>query len=140
MKLSRAYIPAIGWTLLIASSSLLPASTFKKFTFNSFFEIDKLIHFILYFVFVLLWSLIAEKAMSSLQKFWLAVVSIAFGVAIELLQSAMALGRSYEINDIMANSVGCFIGILMIPFVRRKMLYLKKHLPFFNNLYYRVKI
>lgn len=139
MKLSRAYIPAIGWTLLIASSSLLPSSTFKKFTFNSFFEIDKLIHFILYLVFVLLWSLIAEKAMSSLQKFWLAVVSIAFGVAIELLQSTMAMGRSYEINDIMANSVGCFIGILIIPFVRRKTLYLKKHLPFFKNLYYRVK-
>jgi len=134
VKITRAHIPAILWTLFIASSCLLPASSFKEFSFD-LFELDKLVHLILYFVFVLLWAISSKTDFSKKQTLILAAVSIAFGIVIEILQSTMGLGRAYDIDDIIANTIGCILGIVCIPFIRRKMPLLKNHLPFLRNLY-----
>lgn len=130
MKVNRAILPAVLWTLFIASSCLLPASAFKKFTFDSLSQLDKLIHLILYVVFVMLWALSLKRVLTIKEKLVLLLVSVAYGVLIEVLQSAMALGRSYDIDDIIANTVGCFLGILLMSFIARKMPLLKNRLPF----------
>ena len=100
MKVNRAILPAVLWTLFIASSCLLPASAFKKFTFDSLSQLDKLIHLILYVVFVMLWALSLKRVLTIKEKLVLLLVSVAYGVLIEVLQSAMALGRAYDIDDI----------------------------------------
>ncbi|MBT6236616.1 MAG: VanZ family protein [Bacteroidetes bacterium] len=130
MKVNRAILPAVLWTLFIASSCLLPASAFKKFTFDSLSQLDKLIHLILYVVFVMLWALSLKRVLTIKEKLVLLLVSVAYGVLIEVLQSAMALGRAYDIDDIIANTVGCFLGILLMSFIARKMPLLKNRLPF----------
>jgi VanZ family protein len=130
VKVNRAILPAVLWTLFIASSCLLPASAFKKFTFDSLSQLDKLIHLILYVVFVMLWALSLKRVLTIKEKLVLLLVSVAYGVLIEVLQSAMALGRSYDIDDIIANTVGCFLGILLMSFIARKMPLLKNRLPF----------
>lgn len=135
MTTIRAHVPAILWTLFIASSCLLPASAFRQFTFDSLFEIDKVVHLVLYFVFVVLWAISFPEQFSKRQKIILGAVSIGYGVLIEVLQSVMALGRAYDIDDIIANTVGCILGLLSISFVRRKMPLLKNRLPFLRNLY-----
>ena len=63
------------------------------------------------------------------------VVGIAFGVLIEVLQWAMAMGRSYELDDIIANTIGSFLGLYLLPLVRRMIPLLKKYLPFLNKVY-----
>lgn len=135
MTTIRAHVPAILWTLFIASSCLLPASAFRQFTFDSLFEIDKVVHLVLYFVFVVLWAISFPEQFSKRQKIILGAVSIGYGVLIEVLQSVMALGRAYDIDDIIANTIGCILGLLSISFVRRKMPLLKNRLPFLRNLY-----
>ncbi|MDB4174390.1 VanZ family protein [Bacteroidia bacterium] len=130
MKVNRAILPAVLWTLFIASSCLLPASAFKKFTFDSLSQLDKLIHLILYVVFVMLWALSLKRVLTIKEKLVLLLVSVAYGVLIEVLQSAMALGRAYDIDDIIANTAGCFLGILLMSFIARKMPLLKNRLPF----------
>lgn len=135
MKITKPQVPAILWTLFIASSCLLPASAFKRYTFDSLFEIDKVVHLVLYFVFVILWAISFLAPFTQRQKIILAAVSIAYGILIEILQSAMSLGRAYDIDDIIANTVGCILGLLSISFIRRKMPLLKNRLPFLRYLY-----
>ncbi|MDB4107569.1 VanZ family protein [Bacteroidia bacterium] len=136
MRLSRAYIPAGIWTAFIASSCLLPASAFNEFSFDSIFELDKLIHLTLYFVLIILWSLaIGKQSLENKKKLSLLLYVVLFGVIIEVLQSSMSLGRHYDIEDIIANTIGSIIGVLLIPFVHNKKPLIKKYLPFIDKLY-----
>lgn len=134
MKLRRAQIPAILWTLFIASSCLLPASAFKSFSFDSLIQLDKLVHLILYITFVILWYLAWPKWKRS-YSYVLLVVGIMYGVLIEILQSEMSLGRSYDIADILANTIGAILGVILIPFISLKLPLIKKYLPFLDKLY-----
>ena len=134
MKLQRAHIPAVLWTIFIASSCLLPAAAFRSFSFDTLIELDKLVHFTLYAVFILFWAL-AIRDITLKQKLLLLFVGIAYGILIEVLQSSMSLGRSYDIGDIVANTTGCILGVLLITLTQRSMPLLKKYLPFLNKLY-----
>ncbi|MFT5055366.1 MAG: glycopeptide antibiotics resistance protein [Pseudoalteromonas distincta] len=134
MQLKRALFVAIAWTALIASSCLMPASAFKAFTFDSIFQLDKILHLTLYYVFIVLWSLVS-KVITVRQKYVLLIVGIAYGVLIEVLQAAMSLGRSYELDDIIANTIGCVLGVLSISYIKRKLPLIKKYLPFMSKLY-----
>jgi glycopeptide antibiotics resistance protein len=134
MRLKGALFLAIAWTALIASSCLMPASAFKAFTFDSIFKLDKILHLTLYYVFIVLWSLVS-KVITVRQKYVLLIVGIAYGVLIEVLQAAMSLGRSYELDDIIANTIGCVLGVLSISYIKRKLPLIKKYLPFMSKLY-----
>lgn len=134
MRLKGALFIAIAWTALIASSCLMPASAFKAFTFDSIFQLDKILHFTLYYVFIVLWSL-ASKVITVRQKYVLLIAGIAYGVLIEVLQGAMSLGRSYELDDIIANTIGCILGVLSISYINHKLPLIKKYLPFMSKLY-----
>ncbi|MGB0850300.1 MAG: VanZ family protein [Bacteroidia bacterium] len=134
MKLRRAQIPAILWTLFIASSCLLPASAFKSFSFDSLIQVDKLVHLVLYITFVVLWYL-AWPSWKTNYSFILLVIGILYGVLIEILQSEMSLGRSYDVADILANTAGAILGVILIPFISRKLPLIKKYLPFLDKLY-----
>jgi glycopeptide antibiotics resistance protein len=134
MQLKRALFVAIAWTALIASSCLMPASAFKAFTFDSIFQLDKILHLTLYYVFIVLWSLVS-KVNTVRQNYVLLIVGIAYGVLIEVLQAAMSLGRSYALDDIIANTIGCVLGVLSISYIKRKLPLIKKYLPFMSKLY-----
>jgi VanZ family protein len=134
MQIKGALLIAIAWTVLIASSCLMPASAFKAFTFDSIFQLDKILHLTLYYVFIVLWSLVS-KVITVRQKYVLLIVGIAYGVLIEVLQASMSLGRSYELDDIIANTIGCVLGVLSISYIKRKLPLIKKYLPFMSKLY-----
>jgi VanZ family protein len=134
VKLNRAYILAILWTLFIASSCLLPPSAFRSFSFDTLLGLDKIVHFVLYAIFILLWAM-AHKYITLKQKVVLLLTGITYGVLIEVLQSTMAIGRNYDIGDIVSNTVGCVIGVILITFVQRTVPLLKKYLPFLNKLH-----
>ncbi|PCJ63915.1 MAG: hypothetical protein COA58_14890 [Bacteroidetes bacterium] len=133
MKLSRAHIPAIIWTILIGSSCLVPAATFRSFSFDSLIQVDKLIHLILYLLFVLFWALAIPS--SKKNTLILLITGVSYGILIEILQGSMHLGRSYELDDIIANTIGAILGVISIRFVKRKIPFLKKYLPFVSKLY-----
>ena len=135
MSQSRiAVVLASVWTLLIFVLCLISASRFRAFSFGTIISIDKLVHFTMYAGFFVLWSFaLGFKTKRELYK--LMVVGIAFGVLIEVLQWAMAMGRSYELDDIIANTIGSFLGLYLLPLVRRMIPLLKKYLPFLNKVY-----
>ena len=129
MKLKRARMLAIIWTAFIASSCLLPPSLFKPFTFQSLFGLDKLIHLFLYFVFVQLWALNLKK-INRKNKLVILLIGITYGILIEFMQSTMNIGRSYEIDDMIANTLGCILGIIFLTITQNSIPLIKKYLPF----------
>lgn len=129
MKLIRARILAIVWSAFIASSCLLPPSLFKPFTFHNLLRLDKFIHLVLYFVFVQLWILNLEK-INRKNKLVILLIGIIYGIFIEVMQSAMNIGRSYEIDDMIANTLGCILGIIFMTITQNSLALIKKYLPF----------
>lgn len=134
MTVQRAQVPAIFWTLIIVTSCLAPVSSFSNFSFDHLIGIDKILHLILYFGFFVLWFLSSDNwTKSKMRK--LLVISILFGIIIEVLQKQMGMGRSYDLADITANILGSSIGWMTAQFVKDKLPLIKKHLPFISKLY-----
>jgi len=122
---------AVLWTLLIATSCLLPSAVFNTYSWSSLLAVDKVAHVVLYAIFILLWGLSIKRVKGEMKtRIILFFTAILFGVIIEFIQSAMSVGRSFEVDDMIANAIGCAIGMGLIPFVRTNALLIKKYLPF----------
>tara|TARA_B100001057_G_scaffold498002_1_gene603732 strand:+ start:1958 stop:2206 length:249 start_codon:yes stop_codon:yes gene_type:complete len=81
---------------------------------------DKLIHLIMYFILILLWGINLISFKFSLFK--ILFLTIIFGLLIEILQYLLPFGRYFDLGDIIANSVGAIIGIIILLFYKKKLL------------------
>ncbi len=95
----------------------------------SLFQLDKIIHILLYFVFVQLWALNLKKEEQK-NKIIILLIGIAYGVIIEYLQITMNMGRNFEIGDMIANTIGCILGVVLLTITQNLLPLLKKYLPF----------
>lgn len=98
-----AYLGFLTW------ASLAPATTIAKFPL-SFPYADKLFHFLIYggLVAVARWTF-ATSRLTQLSTFnpQLLFIAIAYGGLMELLQSLIvSYGRSFELLDVVANTLG----------------------------------
>jgi VanZ family protein len=102
----------------IAALSLLPPNDLPKIQY--FHGLDKMVHFMMYFVFALLfcWTLRTEKHF--LRLGFVVVTTIGWGVFMEAIQLYMHLGRNFSWYDIVANSLGSVLGILLYEIVARE--------------------
>jgi VanZ family protein len=101
----------------VAALSLLPLQDLPQVPM--FRGEDKLIHFIMYFGFSVLfcWTLKTELNLSRL--FFVILVTIGWGVLMEYLQLDMHMGRSFSWYDELANSIGVCFGILTYTLITR---------------------
>lgn len=122
---------ALFWTLFLATSCLLPASTFKPISFN-LFQLDRAIHLVLYFTLSVLWVNYCVHRQRFSTKTAIAILSssVTYGILIEILQSVSHLGRSYEFDDIIANCIGAIVGVILAKPLIKKLPLVKKYLPF----------
>ena len=81
---------------------------------------DKLIHLTMYFILILLWGINLISFKFSLIK--ILFLTIIFGLLIETLQYLLPFGRYFDLGDIIANSVGAIIGIIILLFYKKKLL------------------
>lgn len=77
---------------------------------------DKIVHFIFYFVFVILWSKAIRTA-----KFKIMLIAVLFGIGMEFLQQ-FTPSRTPDAVDILANTLGAitatiFFKITQKPFI-----------------------
>ena len=95
----------------IAFLSLLPPNDFPEIPL--FPGADKIIHTCLYLglAWLACWSLHAE--IKRLWYFLIILLSISWGISMEIFQFFMNQGRSFEIYDIVSNSVGTLLGVLV---------------------------
>jgi VanZ family protein len=103
----------------IVALSLLPPHNLPEVPL--FRGADKLIHFIMYFGFSILfcWTLKVELNYSKL--FFVVLVTVGWGILMEYMQLDMHIGRSFSWYDEMANSIGVGFGILIYILTTRKL-------------------
>ena len=101
---------AIVWVVVIAILHAIPGSDFPEFSFNAFFQLDKLIHSIVFMLGVYLFAI----AFKEQQKFflnYLVISFIAYGLLLEVLQGLVFVERSTDMLDWLADIIGVFLGV-----------------------------
>lgn len=112
------FILVIIYLGCIMALSLLPPQDLPKI--ELFKGADKMVHFMMYLIFSILscWAIKTEIYRS---RIWFIVpITIGWGMFMELMQLEMRAGRSFSWYDMMANTAGVAIGILVYVFVSRK--------------------
>lgn len=80
---------------------------------------DKIFHFLAYFVLTLLWFytfLYFFKFKSKKAIFFAAILSVLFGMIIEVLQENMTASRSLDVYDAVANTLGALLASTVLWF------------------------
>lgn len=113
----QARFLAVLWTLLILLGCFTPSKDLPKVDVPL---IDKWTHFVFFGGFTFLW-LCAYPRPKAFWRFNIFFVSVCFGAFIEIMQWALPfLGRSSELMDLVADSIGGILGVGLFWVLRRK--------------------
>ncbi len=112
------FILVIFYVGCIVALSLLPPQDLPKIPLFKGF--DKVVHILMYLIFSILfcWSIKTEK---NYYRLLLVIpITIGWGILMEYLQLKMHMGRSFDPNDILANSFGVISGVLIYILASQK--------------------
>lgn len=103
------------YTVLLFIATLLPLDTIQSggkswFSFLAFKNSDKIVHFIMFFILTGLLII----AYQSLKKIGFITIPIIMGIVIEILQHTMGGGRTFDIWDIAANTLGTIAAFFLL--------------------------
>lgn len=112
---------ALAWTGNIIYLCLIKASELPQITIP---YIDKYVHAVFHFVFSLLWFYALRFSFKTVHRVKLLsivfVMSLVFGIAIELFQTYLTVTRNGDAVDVLANSTGALLAILVIQILNKK--------------------
>lgn len=104
---------ATSWTVIIAFLSLATLGNLGGSI--SIPNKDKIVHFIMYFIFVILWALYRNtKEYKSKTGLIIALIAISYGGLIEIFQELFTSTRCADFFDFLANSTGALLGMFFI--------------------------
>ena len=113
----KSFWPAIAWLILSTIAFCLPGSVLPKDEWLERIYADKWTHIGLFAVIVFLWCapLINRPVQKSLPKLFagIAIVFFGYGVLMEFVQHFFILNRSFDLGDIGADAIGCFVGYFL---------------------------
>jgi VanZ family protein len=121
MKALRYFVPAVLWILLILFLCTLPGSDIPSSSFLDKIHFDKIVHFGLFGGIVFLVSLgiyWQKKLISPLTLLLLVIGTAAYGLAIEFIQKYWVVGRSFDMYDVLADTLGAIAGIWVFKLFR----------------------
>jgi VanZ family protein len=120
LKILKYQWRALLWVAIIASACLMPGD---KLPSTSFFlkipYFDKMVHFMMYFIFALfLMSGFSRQYGKTSAKAYIFsfIIAFLFGVLIECIQEKV--GRSYDLYDMLANTVGIIVSLSLFNTVK----------------------
>lgn len=111
---------AIGWTVLIAVLCLVKFNDLPSIGVSG---ADKYVHFTLHFVFTMLWGLYSWKKQNEMKLNKIAfiiVISICYGILIEILQETSTATRHADLFDVLANGSGATIAFLVFVLIKKR--------------------
>lgn len=102
---------AIIWTVLTLWLSVASIRNIRSIIMFDLFSWDKAGHFVVYLIMTFLWC----KGLSHISRirFFVIIFSVSFGVLMEIIQFYSSIGRTFEVDDIIANTLGALAGILI---------------------------
>ncbi|MDK2771512.1 VanZ family protein [Flavobacterium haoranii] len=100
---------AIIWTLFITVLCLVSVNDLPSVSIQNK---DKITHAMFYFVFVFLWGNAFTKNSKTFFKVF--VFAILYGIIIEIFQGVFTETRSADFFDVLANTFGALLGLLLL--------------------------
>lgn len=109
-KQSRLY-SVLGWVWLVFTTVMLalPGNALPKTKIDLIPNSDKWIHVLLFALLAGLW-LRAQKLPTPTKAAWVAVLTLAYGIAMEFVQKYWVPRRSFDVMDIWADAAGALLG------------------------------
>lgn len=112
----KYFFPAFMWALFILTVSLVPASKIPSIPILQMKFADKIIHFVMYFVFAAFISIgFYRQNQTGIKKnyFISFIIPFFFASATEIMQRLVISGRSGDFYDMLANLSGILAGIII---------------------------
>jgi VanZ family protein len=123
------FIPAVIWFIIANILFLMPGPDVPTISFLDVIYFDKWVHAGLFFGLTFLTAYPFIKAGRSTKRL-LIVISIAFalyGILIEFMQKYVAYERDFDVNDMIADAVGCLLAYIAANWFIKKLA--KKNKP-----------
>ena len=93
------YTIAIVWVLTIAILHAIPGSDFLEVSFSDIFQLDKLIHAVIFMIGVYLFALALNKQNKNQFLAYVVISFIVYGLFLEVLQELVFVERSADFLD-----------------------------------------
>jgi hypothetical protein len=108
------FYTAFLFTVTLMPLGILESEEEDWLTFLHFKQQDKVVHFLLFWVYTgLLYFAFKSK------KVYLFFIPVLTGIFIEILQYSLDLGRNFDAFDILANSLGTLCMILLLTYLKK---------------------
>ena len=110
------------WAAVIMLTTLLPSSSLPAVSVWALFSFDSFAHAFLFSILTFLMIVGLAKQFSFLRLKHSPIryslfISTMFGIFIELMQHYLILGRQGDIIDVLANTIGCLLGIVLFKWI-----------------------
>jgi VanZ family protein len=113
------YLPlAITWFIILTVLLCLPGSVLPQESWLDKIYFDKWVHIGLFGGLVFLWCGVAGKSKNffkSVQQIfvWITLIGCVYGIAMEYVQKYFIPNRSFDVFDIMADTIGSIAGLVV---------------------------
>ena len=104
---------AIVWAIFIAVLHAIPGSDLPNFNLSNLFQIDKLVHAIVFAIGIYLFAIALVVQQNKNFLSYLIVSFVVYGLILEVLQGTIFVERSTDLLDWLADTIGVFIGVLI---------------------------
>jgi len=108
-------LPALTWVIIVTVLLCLPGSALPKENWFDKIWLDKWIHVILFLIMVLLWCKYLSGSEGKKIRYFrqVAIYFFLYGIVMEFVQKYFIPNRSFDLKDILADGLGCGIGLLI---------------------------
>ncbi|MEI6019562.1 MAG: VanZ family protein [Bacteroidota bacterium] len=102
------------WTLCIFVLCATPGQYIPSITWLDLLSFDKFVHASMFFILSTMLLLIAQKRqLKAYYNFLFLNMAVIFGISLEIMQATVFVNRSADKNDMIANSFGCIVALLL---------------------------
>ncbi len=118
------FLPGIVWAIMILVLMTMSGNSFPKFDLINILSLDKFVHTFVFFILQLLLCYGFYKQKNKLKRFPILISSIitfTYGIGTEIVQAVFSLNRKGDYLDVIANSIGIIIAILLCKFLLKKL-------------------
>jgi len=119
----KKFLPFIIWTLVIFALCSMPGKSIPKISWLELLSFDKLVHAGIFFVEQVL-LIHALLNFSKTFRYAALLFCVAYGGALELMQTYCFSERSGDVLDFIANATGAFVGLLLYNKIKNKLSFL----------------
>ncbi|PSL49640.1 VanZ like protein [Chitinophaga niastensis] len=120
LKIWRYYIPAALWIIMILVLCTLPGKDFPSSSFLEKIHFDKIVHFGMFGGIVLFLSLgiyWQKKHITNIALLLIVFLAAAYGLGIEFIQKYWTTDRSFDLYDVLADTLGAIAGVWVFKIV-----------------------